>query len=282
VNQEPRTGEQATVGIDAGASLLKLAIEHPSGDLELETFALAEREALVHSVLASGPAVVGLTGGGAAPIQELLSPPSTALNEFSAWAAGAARLLDRAGEDAPERYLLVSLGTGTSVQLIDGDSAQRVAGTALGGGTVLGLGRLLTRARTFDELCGLAASGSRRAVDLLLSDVYEGGEVPLADHLTASSFGRLAREPDVELAPADIAAGLFHLVGENVGLIIGQAAAASGVRRVAIGGSSLVGNTLLATTVCGVLSAYGCDASILTDGEYTGALGAIELVRAQR
>jgi len=272
---------QVSIGIDAGTSLVKLAIEHSSGDLHLAKFSTEDRAALLHRASASSPSLVGLTGSGAASIQQSLGCPATVVNEFSAWAAGARRLLAVAGDPPPDRYLLVSLGTGTSIQLIEGASARRIGGTALGGGTVLGLGRLITGAKDFKQLCDLAARGSRRGVDLLLSDIYQGGDTPLADEMTAANFGKLARDPTARAKPSDAAAGIIHLVAENVGLIVGQAASANGVQRVFLGGTTLVDNPLLATAVSGVLSAFGCQARILPDGEFTGALGAIELLREQ-
>ena len=268
----------AAIGIDAGTSLVKLAIEHPSGDLQLENFARDAHTELAERVAALAPETVGLTGGGAVTIQRFLGRPSTVLNEFSAWAAGAKRLLS-VTEAQPERYLLVSLGTGTSIQKIDGDEAVRVGGTALGGGAMFGLGRLLTGAADFASFCELAARGSRGAVDLMLSDVYPEGEVPLAADMTAASFGKLAWDPSLQPDPADAAAGIVQLVAENIGLLIGQAAVAHDTRIIRIGGSTLSGSPLLATTLTRLLSAFGCDARVLEDGAYTGAVGAIELVR---
>lgn len=269
----------AAIGIDAGSSLVKLAIEHPSGDLQLEKFALHDHERLTARVTAAFPDSVGVTGGGAVTIQRSLGLPSTVLNEFSAWAAGANRLLS-VTDPRPDRYLLVSLGTGTSIQRVEGRDAQRVAGTALGGGTVLGLGRLLTGAVDYDEICALAASGSRTRVDLLLSDVYPEGEIALAADMTAASFGRIARDAAAAPSPADAAAGVVQLVAENIALLIGHAVVAHATPIVRIGGSTLHGNALLADTLTSLLNRFGCDARIIADGAYTGAVGALELSRS--
>lgn len=269
------------VGIDAGASLVKLAIEHPSGELRLEKLPSHDVTAVANHVANCRPGDVCLTGGGAASIEPLLAAPTTVYDEFASWAAGARRLLRTGDHALLDRFLLVSLGTGTSVQLVDGSSSQRVGGTALGGGTLLGLGQALTGAHDFAELCRLASRGSRTAVDLLLSDVYEGGDGPLADPMTASNFGKLAREGAALAQPADLAAGLVGLVAENVGLIVGHVAAATGSKHAFIGGSTLDDNPVLETTLTQLLAAFGCQASVLADGEYTGALGAIELRHAQ-
>ena len=287
MNRNDPLARGPTVGIDAGASLVKLAIEHRSGELRLEKLPSHDVAGVADRVASCRPGDVCLTGGGAASIEPLLAAPTTLHNEFASWAAGARRILRGSGDESLEsigslgRFILVSLGTGTSIQLIDGSSSRRVAGTALGGGTMLGLGRALTGARDFAEFCRLASRGSRKAVDLQLSDVYAGGDVPLADAMTASNFGKLSRGSAHLPEPADLAAGLVNLVAENVGLIVGHVAAASGSKRVFIGGSTLSDNSGLETALTRVLAAFGCQASVLADGEYTGALGAIELLHTQ-
>jgi len=62
------------------------------------------------------------------------------VKEFDAWASGSGRMMAEVGIDPAEPYLLVSLGTGTSAMLVRPGSVSRVGGTALGGGTVVGLG----------------------------------------------------------------------------------------------------------------------------------------------
>ena len=80
--------------------------------------------------------------------------------EFAAWARGAPLLAARDGLELPPHYLLVSLGTGTSVLSLDRGRATRVGGSALGGGTLLGLGRLLLGVETLRR--DLRARGARR------------------------------------------------------------------------------------------------------------------------
>ena len=91
------------------------------------------------------------------------------------------------------RYLLVSVGTGTSILLVDGASVTRIGGTALGGGTLLGLAAGLLGTSDFDEIAALAQRGSRQTVDLLVSDIYPAGGIALAGDLTAANFGKYAR-----------------------------------------------------------------------------------------
>ena len=72
------------------------------------------------------------------------------------------------------------IGTGTSVLALGAGHAKRVGGSALGGGTLLGLGRLLLGVDSFDEICALAARGDRRSVDLLRRRHLPGGEIASA------------------------------------------------------------------------------------------------------
>ena len=60
-----------------------------------------------------------------------------------------------------------------------GRQVARVGGTALGGGTLRGLGRLLLGTDDHERLVALAATGDRRRVDLLVGDLYRPGGIAL-------------------------------------------------------------------------------------------------------
>src|SRR5262245_25802773 len=144
-------------GLDLGASLHKVALARdPSlGDLELATFPASERDAALALVAARAPTRVVLTGGSAATVPAQIVAPATVASEFDAWARGARWLAERAGTPLDEPHLLVSLGTGTSMLLVAGGTATRIGGTALGGGTLVGLGGLLLGVDRFDRLVEL-------------------------------------------------------------------------------------------------------------------------------
>ena len=72
-------------------------------------------------------------------------------------------------------YLLVNIGTGVSMMLVEREGEfRRVGGTALGGGTFFGLVKLLTGCETFDKAISLARKGNHMNVDLLVRDIYGG------------------------------------------------------------------------------------------------------------
>ena len=100
------------VGADAGSSLLKLALRDSAGQVHIETRPLAEIDELARYLDSLAPAPLGLTGSGAARLSERLRASHTSFDEAQAWAAGA-RGLRSDDPELPERFLLVSVGTGT-------------------------------------------------------------------------------------------------------------------------------------------------------------------------
>ena len=201
-----------TVGADAGATLCKLvlpaetefhAVKFPSGDMAALRACLDEWKP--HRLVA--------TGGGAARLaRELNGLEVHTVPEFAAWARGAPLLAARVGLELPETYLLAVVGTGTSALALGPDGAKRVGGSALGGGTLLGLGRLLLGVDIVRrDLRASRARGDRRKVDLLVGDIYPGGEIPLPKELNAASFAKLASRE-----PPDIAHALVGMLGREL------------------------------------------------------------------
>jgi type II pantothenate kinase len=269
-----------TIGADVGASLAKVAIRRGDEPLRLELAPADAIERVAREVESVRPRRIGVTGCGGARLADLLSLDTTRIGEFDAWAAGARELLRMQSVPRVEPFLLVSLGTGTSALLVDGDRVERVGGTALGGGTILGLGGALTGRTSFDELVALAGEGDRRRVDLLVSDIYPGGLAELPGAANAASFGKLASAAGegTRREPRDLAAALLALVGENVALLCNSLAGQAGVRRIVFGGSALRGNPPVAQLLVALTAVLGREPIVLENGEYSGAIGALLLV----
>lgn len=93
-------------------------------------------------------------------------------------------------------YLLVNIGSGVSMIKVSGPRQyDRVGGTSLGGGTLWGLLSLLTGARNFEEMLGMAERGDNTAVDMLVGDIYgtDYNKIGLKSTTIASSFGKVYR-----------------------------------------------------------------------------------------
>lgn len=269
------------MGADVGATLVKLAIRSDAGRTEFRILPAHAIERVAREVESVAPDRVGLTGGGAPELESLLEMDTERVMEFDAWPLGAEELLRNGSLEVRAPYLLVSVGTGTSAMLVTDGKATRVGGTALGGGTILGLGAVLLGTPRFDEITELAARGDRRRVDLLVGDIDPGGSIPLPRQMNAASFAKLARDgAGVEATPADLAHAVMGLVGENVGIICGTLAGMVGAQQIVYAGSSLRDNPALTHILVGATSARGGKSLLLPDGEFAGALGALRMVDA--
>jgi type II pantothenate kinase len=259
----------STLGIDAGATLCKLALLRGE---QIHTWQCAscDLDAARAQVATLRPDRIVATGGGAARLGAELAGVAVELEgEFDAWARGAPALAAQEGIALPARYLLVSLGTGTSILLLAGGKSERVGGSALGGGTLLGLGQLLLGTASFSEIAALAARGDRRSVDLLVGDIYEGSDIPLSRDLNASSFAKLASRK-----PEDIAHALTGLIGENLGLICAHLAQVHGATCVLYCGSTLTQNPALRAVLAGIGRMTSRSVAFLERGGFGGAIGA--------
>ncbi len=259
----------STLGIDVGATLCKLALLRGE---QTHTWQCASRDldAARAQVERLRPDRIVATGGGAARFgTELANVTLEFEGEFEAWARGAPELAAQEGIALPARYLLVSLGTGTSILLLADGKSERVGGSALGGGTLLGLGQLLLGTASFSEITALAARGDRRNVDLLVGDIYEGSELPLSRDLNASSFAKLASRK-----PEDIAHALTGLIGENLGLICGHLAQVHGATCILYCGSTLTQNPALRAVLTGLGRMTSRQVAFLERGAFGGAVGA--------
>jgi len=274
-----------SIGIDLGSTLAKLAWNDESAKERFEERPAADLSGVMQRLAELAPSRVGLTGGGAWRLAREVCGDrgvvATRVVEFDAWRAGVAYLAARDQLEVDARHLIISVGTGTSCVRVEGDSALRIGGTALGGGTLMGLGRALLAVADFEEMSLLAEQGRRGGVDLCIGDVSLGGELPLPADATAACLAKLAR-PDLHARPSreDLAAGIVGLVGENIGLIGGNLAATTGVQQVLLGGTTLRDNPALVRDIRRVLEAYGRKVMLLPHSGYVGALGALTLAQA--
>lgn len=172
-----------------------------------------------------------------------------------------------------KRILVVSAGSGTAVVAAQGNRYRHITGTAVGGGTMLGLGRLLLQTVDPVEIDTLAGQGDANTVDLSLADVVTGPIGSLPATATAVNFGRLARM-EVDASRADLAAALVTLVGQVIGLL--SIAAAKALRCdqiVVIGHMTDMASTRRVLNLVGQY--YSTPISLPEHGGYFTAIGAL-------
>ncbi|RWR81972.1 pantothenate kinase 2 isoform X1 [Cinnamomum micranthum f. kanehirae] len=180
-------------------------------------------------------------------------------------------------------YLLVNIGSGVSMIKVDGDgSFQRVSGTNVGGGTYWGLGRLLTKCKSFDELLELSQRGDNRVIDMLVGDIYGGmdySKIGLSASTIASSFGKTIsenKEPS-DYRPEDISLSLLRMISYNIGQISYLNALRYGIKRIFFGGFFIRGHAYTMDTISFAIHFWSkgqAQAMFLRHEGFLGALGA--------
>jgi len=109
--------------------------------------------------------------------------------------------------------LVVSAGTGTAMVAAKEAESQHLTGSAVGGGTLLGLSRLLLGTADPLEVARLAARGNPGKVDSTLLDVIGGGIGHLPPDATAVNLGRLVE--GIQSQPRGPGSGLGHAGGSG-------------------------------------------------------------------
>jgi type II pantothenate kinase len=167
---------------------------------------------------------------------------------------GQAALADvQPGVNRRRRILVISAGSGTAAISAQGGRYKHITGAGVGGGTLLGMGRLLLGTVDPVEIDTLALQGDTNVLDLSLADVVTGPIGTLPPTATAVNFGRVARQP-VDASRADTAASLVTLVGQVIGLLSVAAAKALGCEQIVVIGHMTDAQSV--RNVIGLVSQY--------------------------
>ena len=131
--------------------------------------------------------------------------------------------------------LVVSMGTGTAmVHARRGGEMNYLGGTGVGGGTLMGLSKLLVGAETTEHIAELASEGNLASIDLRIKDITARGALEkLSGDLTAANFGNVS---DIAAKP-DIALGVLNMVFETVAMVAMFAARSVGVSDIVLTGN---------------------------------------------
>lgn len=180
-------------------------------------------------------------------------------------------------------YLLVNIGSGVSIIKVDGDGTfERVSGTNVGGGTFWGLGKLLTKCQSFDELLEMSQRGDIKAVDMFVGDIYGGmdySKIGLSATNIASSFGKAISENKEldDYRPEDLTLSLLRMISYNIGQIAYLNAFRFGIKRIFFGGFFIRGHAYTMNTISNAFNYWSkgeAQAMFLRHEGFLGALGA--------
>ncbi len=131
--------------------------------------------------------------------------------------------------------LVVSMGTGTAlVHARLGGEMKYLGGTGVGGGTLVGLSKLLVGAEGIDHIVEYGESGDLSNVDLRIKDISKNDSMTALDgDMTAANFGNVS---DVA-TKSDIALGIMNMVYETVGMVSVFASRHVGVKDIVLTGN---------------------------------------------
>lgn len=272
------------VGIDVGGSFTKAVALEVSNVIGLCTVLTTEPIAAVSGALGKLLSQVGrslkevevlaVSGSGARFLgNRLLDIPIIEVDEIEAIGIGGLTL---SGKD---RALVASLGTGTALVVAHRNSTiQHIGGTGVGGGTIRGLAQLILRKQNFEVLEELALKGDLHKVDLTVGDIAGRSVGIIPAEATASNFGNVSEEADEK----DLAAGIFNLVGEVIGVVVSLAAKAYGLERDVVLVGKLAGSKLIFRRISEVCNLFNVSVIVPKNYDYCVAIGAAEYVRRKK
>lgn len=189
-------------------------------------------------------------------------------------------------------YLVVTIGTGVSILRVDGPRKyERVSGSTIGGGTYLGLIRLLTDVDDFDEIMRLAEKGDPTKCDMMVGDIYGDNvealkKLGLPSNIVASSFGKLVskEDPAAGLKQEDLARALLLMITINIGQVSYLNAQLMNTSRIYFVGNFLRENKLSQRRLSYAINYWSkgkMEALFLEHEGYFGALGAFLLTQEE-
>lgn len=201
-------------------------------------------EASVRKILAAGGVELdnldrlAVTGGRHRVLPDRLGKTAIVkISEVQGIGRGGQAILGLEGSARSVPLLVVSAGSGTAMIKAHDDAFAHVSGSGVGGGTMLGLARLLLGTMDPTEIGDLADRGDRNRADLSLADVITGPIGALPADATAVNFGRLGRRTfDEPVSREDLAAALVNLLAQTIALIAANAARAHACQRIVVVG----------------------------------------------
>ena len=145
---------------------------------------------------------VMLTGVGAAYVKnDVYGVKTSRCDEFVADALGARY------ESHLDHALVISMGTGTSFVVCNGDEIRHIGGIGIGGGTLQGLSRIMLNTSDIKQVSALAMQGDIKHINLLIGDISAQPLPGLPMEATASIFARAQNDAPKE----DIACGIISM-----------------------------------------------------------------------
>jgi len=129
--------------------------------------------------------------------------------------------------------VVVSMGTGTAIVYAKSDNTiEYLGGTGVGGGTLMGLSKLIMKMDDIDHITEIAKEGSLSNIDLKVGDITKG-DISLPSNLTAANFGKVS---DIA-SKSDMALGIINMIFETAGMMAIFAARTHNIKDIIVTGN---------------------------------------------
>ncbi|WP_392456525.1 type II pantothenate kinase [Chryseomicrobium aureum] len=264
-----------SLGIDAGGTLVKIAYWQKD---EIETINFpATRFDLVKEWIGKSneKLQICMTGGRAKQLETYLGSENYHyVVEFDATVQGVLYQLKKQNLQI-EKTIITNIGTGTSIHYLSGTIHERLAGTGIGGGTLLGLSKILIGTDQFEEIVKKSEQGSRKWIDVRVEDIYQNNQLPIKGSLTASNFGALLTAEQGVNDENDYVAGIQGMIGEVISSLAIQAADTKGCTDIIYIGTTLEENEMLQNVIASYTILKEKNPLFLPQHGYSGAIGAL-------
>ena len=176
-----------------------------------------------------------ITGGGSAQLPSILEDVFIKrVDEISSIGAGGLKL------SGLKEAIVVSMGTGTAITHATPEKVTHLGGTGVGGGTLIGLCKLLIGEANPQKLEQLALKGDNTNIDLTVGDLYPKGIGNLSPQATASNFAKIRKH-----SKEDVSSAIHNLVGQTMGIVISLIAKLANIENVVLVGTCTKNNCIV-------------------------------------
>ena len=173
-----------------------------------------------------------------------------------------------------DEAIVVSMGTGTAIVHAKRRGEEYITdylgGTGVGGGTLLGLSKLMLGMESIEHITELAAGGSLDNVDLRVKDISSKESlINLPPDMTAANFGKISDVAE----NADIALAIINMVFETAGMLAIFAARSAKIKDIVLTGN-LAAMPMARTLFTSLSPKFGVNFIIPENAQFATAIGA--------
>ncbi|OHT07039.1 Fumble family protein [Tritrichomonas foetus] len=175
-----------------------------------------------------------------------------------------------------DKFIVAALGTGASFSYYENQKATHIGGTGIGGGTFLGLCKLILGISDYPKILELAKNGKSENVDLMISDLVGSDYIStLTANVVASSMAKAAWSEE-RPKDEDLASSLLGTLAMSIGCHLAAACTSKECNTCVLVGGFLDYGGFISNTITSALNLFVPTVTIIVpkDSQFIGAIGA--------